>query len=61
MSHPIFGNSTELEMTGGHCLQRLKIKLTFDSVLNSWEPLDDLDVGTQILALILDNALGSVI
>lgn len=61
MSYPIFGNSTELEVTGGPCLEQLKIKLAFGSALNSWEPLDHLNAGTQMLALIVDNALGSVI
>lgn len=61
MSYPIFGNSTELEITGGPCLEQVKIKLAFDSALNSWKPLDHLDAGTQILALIVDDALGSVI
>lgn len=61
MSYPVFGNSTELEITGGPYLEQPKIKLLFDSTLNSWEPLDHLNAGIQILALIIDSALGSVI
>ena len=61
MSYLIFGNGTELKITTGPCLEQLKIKLAFDSALNSWDFLDHLDAGTQIWAPIVDNALGSEI
>lgn len=64
MGYPICGNSTEL--IGGPCLEQLKIKLAFYSVLiqcsalDSWGPLEHLAVTTQILAMVVRNSIVAI-